>query len=317
MNYCWLLAALFGVSCAAQAYCPDEDQQVTFQGTLIQKTLPGPPNYESIREGDEALTYDYLQLEQPFECGGDNGEVSVSEVQLILPDQDRIAYSDLAPRLGKEVLVSGKTMFAQSGRHFTPVLLILDDVNVVTSITTPEQKKSALLQWQQFQQALREKNVAALKRYFVFPVKGELFDFIPYDENHPMETFTEAVFDDNAGQIIAGLQKLARLDVNPQSLTINEYRINALSAKERQRRYFPQDQDGRFYYEENGQRHTVDGVCDTVVGGAFENDTLQISQGTLANRQLPGMSEMCDGASVYIFKLVEGKLRMTGSFTAG
>lgn len=60
MKYLWLSALLF--SHAVLARCPDEDQRVTLQGTLIQQTLPGPPNYESIKDGDEAVTYDYLKL---------------------------------------------------------------------------------------------------------------------------------------------------------------------------------------------------------------------------------------------------------------
>lgn len=317
MNAFWLLAALLSFSCAAQAYCPDEHQQETFQGTLIQRTLPGPPDYESIKAGDEAITYDYIQLEKAFECGNGDEEERIPVVQLIFTGESKYTYSDLAPRLGKEVLVSGKTLYAHTGLHFTPVLLILDDVKDITPITTPEQKKSALLQFQQFQQVLREKNLAALKTYFVFPLEGFLFDYIAYDENQPDEQLTRAVFDKNAAQILDGLQALTAAGVNMESLTIAEYRINALTQKEQQHHYLPTDEDGMFYYEENGQRHTVAGRCDTVVQGEFLEGVLFVSQGTSTNKQLPGISEACDGASSYLFKLVDGKLRLTGSFTAG
>lgn len=317
MKYMWLLVGLF--SHVALAYCPDEDQQVTLQGALIQQTFPGPPNYESIKDGDEAVTYDYLKLDQPFECDFAPENDVVPEVQLILAGKRHIDYADLAPLLGKEVILSGKTMYAQIGRHFTPVLLILDDVKAAGTLTTPEQKKSALLQFQQFQQALREKNVAALKTYFVFPLPGSLLDFIPYDESQDIETepLTEAEFDKHAFQIIEGLQRLNDLDVNPDTLTIKEHRINALSAQEQQRKYYPADEDGQFYYEENGQRHTVEGTCDTVADGEFEEGILRLSQGTEANAQLPGLSEYCDGASIYDFELIDGKLRLVRSFTAG
>lgn len=172
MKYLWLFVLL--LSQTALAYCPDEDQQVTLQGTLIQQTLPGPPNYESIKDGDEAVTYDYLRLDQPFECDVTGESESVPLVQLILMDQNKSGYADIAPLLGKDVIVAGKTMYAYAGRHYTSVVLVVDGVKGINPIVTPEQKKNALLQLQQFQQVLREKDVAALKAYFVFPVEGEI-----------------------------------------------------------------------------------------------------------------------------------------------
>lgn len=317
MKFLWLSALLF--SQAVLAYCPDEDQQVTLQGTLIQQTRPGAPNYESIKDGDEAVTYDYLQLGQPFECEMSGESENVPLVQLILPDQKKIGYPDLAPRLGKEVIVTGKTMYAQTGRHYTPVLLILDDVKDVTPIATPEQKRSALIQFQQFQQTLREKNAAAVKAWFVFPLEGSPWDFIPYDESKPSlpDELTEAVFDNNVPLIIAGLQRLTELEVNPETLTIKTHRINALSAQEQKRHYLPGGDDGTFYYEENGQRHTVTAICDTVAEGYFEDGALILSIGSSENAQLPDHSGYCEGASLYTFKLVDGKLRLVGSITAG
>lgn len=60
------------------------------QGTLIQQTLPGPPNYESIKDGDEAVTYDYLKLDQPFECDITGESESVPLVQLILMGKSKL-----------------------------------------------------------------------------------------------------------------------------------------------------------------------------------------------------------------------------------
>lgn len=317
MKYLWLSAFLF--SHAALANCPDENSLVTLQGTLIQRTLPGPPNYESIKNGDEALTYDFLTLDRPLECDFDSDNASVPEVQIIFQNKSQIDYPDLAPLLGKQVILSGATMYAQAGHHFTPVLLLLKDAKAVNPLTSPEQKKNALIQFQQFQQALREKNIAALKAFFVFPVNGILFDFISFDESHlqGMESLTEAAFDKNAPQIIDGLQMLSELKVNTETLKINEYRINALTEQEQKRHYVESVEDNRFYYEENGQRHTVEGVCDTIAAGSFEENSLQVSKGTVGNEQLPGLSEYCDGASVYTFQLLDGKLRLVSSFTAG
>lgn len=315
MKYLWLSALLFSQS--VLAWCPDENQHITLQGKLVQHTYPGPPNFESIEEGDEALTYDFLLLNEPLECNITSADEQVPEVQLIFIDKTKVTYADIAPSLDKEVIVTGETQYLQSGWHFTSVLLLLDDVKEVSGATTPEQKKSMLVQLQQFQQALREKDVAALKTYFVFPVEGDTWGFFPHIDSQEPEKLTEAVFDKNATKVIDSLQMLSEIMVNPDVQTLGERRINALSEEEQKRHYFPAEDDGMFFYEENGQKHTVEGTCDTVAGGEFEEGSLRLYLGTSANKQLPGLSEYCDGASSYIFKLIDGKLRLVGSVTVG
>lgn len=105
--------------------------------------------------------------------------------------------------------------------------------------------------------------------------------------------------------------------MNPDAQTISEYRVNALSKEQQQRHYFPTEVEGIFYYEENGQKHTVEGVCDDVADGEFQEGSLYLYVGTSANNQLPGVSEACDGASSYLFRLVDGKLKLTASITVG
>lgn len=315
MMYLWLSALLFSQS--VLAWCPDENQHITLQGKLVQHTYPGPPNFESIKDGDKALTNDFLQLNEPFECSIASTDEMVPEVQLIFIDKTRVTYADIAPSLNKEVIATGETMYLQSGWHFTSVLLVLDDIKEVSAADMPEQKKSMLTQLQQFQQALREKNVAALKAYFVFPVEGYAWDFLPHIDSQKPAIFTEAIFDKNATEVIDKLQMLSDITVNPDAQTLSEHRINALSEEEQKRSYFPAEGYGMFFYEEDGQKHTVEGTCDTVAGGEFEGGILHLYQGTSANKQLPGLSENCDGASSYIFKLIDGRLRLVSSFTAG
>lgn len=251
MKYLWLSALLFSQS--VLAWCPDENQHITLQGKLVQHTYPGPPNFESIKDGDEALTYDFLQLNEPLECNIASADEQVPEVQLIFIDKTKVTYADIAPSLGKEVIVTGETMYQQSGWHFTPVLLLLDDVKVVSGATTPEQKKSMLVQLQQFQQALREKDVAALKAYFVFPVEGDTWGFFPHIDSQEPEKLTEAVFDKNATKVIDSVQMLSEIAVNPDAQTLGERRINALSEEEQKRHYFPAEDDGMSFTRKMGK----------------------------------------------------------------
>ncbi|MFA3779000.1 DUF4431 domain-containing protein [Yersinia sp. 1652 StPb PI] len=315
MKYSWL-SAFFLCHCVF-AYCPDEDLQVTFQGKLIEYIYPGPPNWESIKDGDEAVKNDFLQLEFPFGCDIVTDGENISNVQLIFLRESKTSSKEAKHWLNKNVIVTGKTMYAQTGWHYTTVLLLVDEVKEILTTLTPVQKKDMLVQFLQFQQALQEKKGTELKPYFIFPLTGDTWGLLPDVEPEQPETLTDTVFERYAVKIIENLQPLSKIIVNPDDMTINQYRVNALSAKEQKRHYFSDDRDGVFYYKENGQRYWVEGACDTVAGGEFDDDSLTFYQGTEANKQIPGFSENCDGASSFTFKLIDGKLRLVSSFTAG
>jgi len=94
----------------------------------VRKTFPGPPNYESIQEGDEPETGFYLEVSaglctvaSPDSMNNDNGAFSdVRLVQLVL---DAAGYSHLRPQLGRQVTLRG-TLFAHfTGHHHAPLLL--------------------------------------------------------------------------------------------------------------------------------------------------------------------------------------------------
>lgn len=299
------------------AYCPDENLQVTFQGKLVEHIYPGPPNWESIKDGDEAVKNDFLQLEAPFECDIATDGESASDVQLIFLRDAKTSSKEAQNWLNKNVIVTGKTMYAQTGWHYTAVLLLVDEVKEIPTTLTPEQKKEMLVQFLQFQQALKEKRGAELKSYFVFPLTGDTWGLLQDIEPEQPGTLIEAVFERYAVKIIESLQPLSKIIVNPDDLTIKQYRVNALSAEEQKRHYFFDDKDGVFYYKENGQRYLVEGACDAVADGEFYDDSLTFHQGTEANKQIPGLSQNCDGASSFTFRLIDGKLRLVTSFTAG
>lgn len=72
-----------------------------------------------------------------------------------------------------------------------------------------------------------------------------------------------------------------------------------------------------YFYFENGEKRSIKGACDIITSGEFSDGMLLMHQGTTANEQIPGLSESCDGASSYIFQIVNGQLRMTDSYTVG
>lgn len=218
MKYLWLIAALFCHS--ATAFCPDDDLPVTLYGTLVQHTFPGPPDWESIQDGDEAVKNDFLKLVMPFNCAITSEEMSeVTEIQLIFTGDSHLTYRAASPWLNQDVIATGKTMYAQTGWHFTKVTLLVDNISPLPATLTPEQKKSMLLQFQQFQQVLKAHDGKSLKSFFIFPLPGEASGLLLSDgDDDAPEMLTEAEYDRHVNAIIARLHDLAEINVKPDAL---------------------------------------------------------------------------------------------------
>jgi hypothetical protein len=99
-------------------------------------THAGPPNYESIKDGDKPETHFHLKLATPV-CTNDKSEDgidgpvdNVTEIQLNLPTSGYAALkSKLTSKVGQKVTVSGKLFAAHTGHHYSP--LVLDDVRLL------------------------------------------------------------------------------------------------------------------------------------------------------------------------------------------
>ncbi|MDR3410411.1 MAG: DUF4431 domain-containing protein [Formivibrio sp.] len=108
----------------AHAACLGYDpEKVNLQGKLVRETYPGPPNFESVKDGDEPETGYYLHLGKSI-CVRDknNQELSsydhVKNVQLILSAKQ---YKQLRPRLGKQVTLGGMLWDGNTGHYHAPV----------------------------------------------------------------------------------------------------------------------------------------------------------------------------------------------------
>jgi hypothetical protein len=99
---------------------------VKLTGTLIRRTFPGPPNYESVRKGDRAETSWFLELPRPVcvdEDKTDNlspAQNNVGRIQLVVSQEDYTRYHGL---VGKRVVATGTLFGEHTGHHHTPVLL--------------------------------------------------------------------------------------------------------------------------------------------------------------------------------------------------
>lgn len=113
---------------AHAAACHRYDERVVLEGSVVRQTFPGPPNYESVADGDKAMTLFVLRLSKPacFEAEDKRDSLyesayDVTDIQLSLPSEQ--AYATLRPLLGKPVRLAGSAFGRHTGGHFTPVLL--------------------------------------------------------------------------------------------------------------------------------------------------------------------------------------------------
>jgi len=105
-----------------------EPAVVKVTGTIISRTYPGPPNYESVRGGDEAETYWLLALPRPI-CVNqrepadlvDEAKTNIHRIQLVFISEE--AYVTYRRLLGKRVVATGTLYGSFTGHHHTPVLL--------------------------------------------------------------------------------------------------------------------------------------------------------------------------------------------------
>ena len=125
-------------SCRAQPHKTStclfyESASVNLTGTLIRSTFPGPPNYESIQNGDAKETYWLLKLAAPVCVDEDKSQPNldppqknVQVIQLVFPDPK--IYQKDKTLVGRKITASGTLFGAISGHHHTPVLLTVSDI---------------------------------------------------------------------------------------------------------------------------------------------------------------------------------------------
>jgi hypothetical protein len=97
-------------------------------GTIIRKTFPGSPNYESVRLGDRSETVWLLVLPKSIciDRDKDDPDLNVAQKdvgQLQLVFLDPTLYQKYAGLVGKRALATGTLYGAHTGHHHTPVLL--------------------------------------------------------------------------------------------------------------------------------------------------------------------------------------------------
>ena len=108
---------------------------MTLTGRLVQQIYPGPPEYESVTGGDEALVIWILQLDRGVCIAGADSSYpaaySEREIQLMLgadPYARTDRYAAYRHLLGKEITVTGR-LLAGGGKYDKRFVLAAEDIN--------------------------------------------------------------------------------------------------------------------------------------------------------------------------------------------
>jgi hypothetical protein len=114
----------------AQTCLNYEPDTVSLKGTIKRRTFAGPPNYESVAKGDQPEVMWVLQLARPIcvSASGDRkDEKNVSKLQLVFTGAE--GYRRYRSFVGKRVMVNGTLFSAQTGHHYTRVLLTVTNIS--------------------------------------------------------------------------------------------------------------------------------------------------------------------------------------------
>jgi Domain of unknown function (DUF4431) len=116
------------------AECLKDGQDVTFTGTVSRETFPGPPNYESIDDGDAPETYRILTISTP-QCvaaesmeGGALYEVAKSTTRFQLAFEDASIYKSQKNLVENGAIVEGQLFAGHSGHHHTKALISVKSI---------------------------------------------------------------------------------------------------------------------------------------------------------------------------------------------
>ena len=120
--------ALAGTVSAQEAVVPSceliENESVTLRGQIVNITFAGPPNYESIKNGDAAETVPVLILQQSV-CKMYEFHVWHLQMFHLIGDSDEIAA-----HVGQNVVVTGTHFWAETGHHHTAVMLDVSNIEI-------------------------------------------------------------------------------------------------------------------------------------------------------------------------------------------
>jgi Domain of unknown function (DUF4431) len=133
-----LLGLACGVSAAEdqalQPTCVDvsqADTRLSLRGTLRQQLFAGPPNFESIANGDEERRTFILELPESI-CLNDGGDFSDPSERVVTVHVG-VGAPEVSPLLmalvDRVIEVEGEAFASHTGHHNAPLVLLADRVS--------------------------------------------------------------------------------------------------------------------------------------------------------------------------------------------
>jgi hypothetical protein len=104
-----------------------EPAEAKLTGTLVRKTYPGPPNYESVKRGDRPETYWVIRLDNPVCVNAGTVDADLNPAQSTIRIVQLVVTSEIYKRrrtlVRKHVVASGRLFGKHTSHHHTSVLL--------------------------------------------------------------------------------------------------------------------------------------------------------------------------------------------------
>lgn len=124
-----LIFSLGAIGVAHSQCLKPNPETVTLRGIVLAKNFPGPPNYRSIRLGDERMRYWILRLKEPvcLEAETDDyfGEPNVKtrDIQLVFMDDSFYSRYRAFVRRRARFTVVGSLFHQETGHHVAKILI--------------------------------------------------------------------------------------------------------------------------------------------------------------------------------------------------
>jgi hypothetical protein len=123
------IASSYGKSNESKVH--DYGKKTTLEGIVETRVYPGPPNYESVRNGDLAEHIWLIKLNSPINLRDDGDPTSNNEaendiraLQLVIqwPKNERL----LEQSIGHSLIITGSLFHALTGHHHLKVLMSVE-----------------------------------------------------------------------------------------------------------------------------------------------------------------------------------------------
>ena len=106
-----------------------EEKPIQISGIVSVEIFPGPPNYESIKDGDQAERVFILSTKS---------EKKFERLQLVVLEDFEAKFKILNQNIGKKIEVQGSIWEANTGHHHTAFLITVKTLKTTEPNQSPE-----------------------------------------------------------------------------------------------------------------------------------------------------------------------------------